>query len=201
MTDAPDPLADLPAALPNLTNLEQVAAAARRLAAPVFALRDQAWVLGHQPDEDDDLLYLAMSALEQAAAELSDAHQVEQILEEARRAADLATYRDQRAHALSKLAGRPGLAWTRLGLGYLVAMDGVDLGTVNPHRTAYVGGRRIVADWTARPTKASEVVPLGPFPRLGVAAAGLARHAGHDVPDPPQRRRRSRPRRHGDRPP
>jgi hypothetical protein len=198
MSEPADPLAHLAAALPNLTNLEQAATVARRLVALTFDLRDQAWVLGHRPDEHDDLLNIAMSALEQAAVELGAAHQVEHVIEEARRAADLAAYREKRARVLAKLAGRAGLVWTRLDLGYLVAMDGVDLGTVNPHHTTYVRGRRIVADWTARPTKASGVAPLGPFRRLGVAAAALARHAGHDVPDPSPRRRR--PRRDGDRP-
>jgi hypothetical protein len=107
------------------------------------------------------------------------------VVQEAERAVRLAEYRQRVEAALARLAGRPGLSWTRLDPNqrssfYFVVCDGRELGTVDPAATRYVGGRIQRRTWRATPV-GHPLGELGPFRTIRMAAEALAQHAGLSV--------------------
>jgi hypothetical protein len=109
-------------------------------------------------------------------------------VQEAAQAVRLAEYRQLVQAALARLAGRPGLGWTRLDPGqsslYLVVRDNRELGTVHPARTWFAGNGRIRRrTWRATPTD-GPTTQLGPFPSIRKAAEALDAHAARARHEP-----------------
>jgi hypothetical protein len=102
-------------------------------------------------------------------------------VQEAERTVRLAEYQQLVQAALARLAGRPGLGWTRLDPGqsslYLVARDNRELGTVHPARTWFAGNGRIRRrTWRATST-GDPLRNLGPFSSVRKAAEALDAYA------------------------
>jgi hypothetical protein len=100
------------------------------------------------------------------------------VIQEAERTLVLAEVDRHRQAALTRLARRSGLAWTRLHprgtTPYLVANNGVEIGTVRAATTHWSSGTIRHSDWVATP-KDRPLDTLGPSDFLRAAAEALAR--------------------------